>query len=251
MKTKNVVIFGDSLLRGVVTDAGGQRYTISKRIDWSGIERELNIKIENRSRMGATVTYGLKMLKEYLAQGKRPDTVIIEYGGNDCNYDWNKVASERSHNHLSLTSEADFEAGLNEMLDILKRNRIKPVMMTLPPVSGQMYFNRLVEKGLDGDNLLYFLRDVETISRHQELYNNIAVSVALKRKVELVDVRSAFLQNKDYARLMCPDGIHPNEDGEQYIIKAFLNYFQKRSRSPRLPASERDRAKEERVSALV
>ena len=41
---RNVAIFGDSILRGVILDEEKGRYKFSDHIDWASIEDKLNIK---------------------------------------------------------------------------------------------------------------------------------------------------------------------------------------------------------------
>lgn len=55
--------------------------------------------------------------------------------------------------------------------------------------------------------------------------------IAREQGVDLVDVRQKFLESTDFSFLMCEDGIHPNEKGEQIIVSAFLDHFSKNAKS--------------------
>ena len=72
---------------------------------------------------------------------------------------------------------------------------------------------------------MQFLGDVEIIYRRQEMYSNAVTKVAYKNGCHFVDVRQKFLQSDNFCDLMCLDGIHANEKGQQVIIKAFVDYF--------------------------
>lgn len=48
----------------------------------------LDIALDNRSRFGYTAERGLGLIKKAIAAGERPDYALVEYGGNDCNFDW-------------------------------------------------------------------------------------------------------------------------------------------------------------------
>jgi len=224
---KNVAIFGDSILRGVMIDNITKKYVFSKSIDWKGIEKELNIKISNFSKMGSTIKYGYSKLDNYLKNNPDADVIILEFGGNDSDYDWIKVASEKSEKHTSKTSMCDFEKILNDMLDLIIQEDIKPIMMTLPPIHSTRYFDWLTRNGINKESILNFLVDKEVIYRRQELFNAKIVEIANKRSIELVDIRSRFLASDDFLNLICEDGIHPNEIGENLIVQCFIEKFQK------------------------
>ena len=57
----------------------------------------------------------------------------------------------------------------------------------------------------------------EFIYRWHERYSIAVQSVAKKANVTLLDVRSAFLERRDYTRFLCDDGIHPNAQGHALI----------------------------------
>jgi lysophospholipase L1-like esterase len=223
---KEVVIFGDSILRPIIITPEN-RYAVSKSIDWAKIENTLDIKIDNRSRMGATIEYGAKVLTEYLTGDALCDIALIEYGGNDSDYDWTAVAGDDTVSHPPKTTPEVFSVILNEMLDAVIAKNIKPVLMTLPPIISQRYFDWFTRSGLDKTNIMKHLGDIETIYRHQEIYSNIIIKTAMQRSIEFVDIRDAFLHRPDFAQLLCVDGIHPNEDGEQVIVDCFLDFYRK------------------------
>ena len=76
------------------------------------------------------------------------------------------------------------------------------------------------------DNILFFLGDVEQITRHQSGYSNAITEVAYEKQVELIDVRSAFIRTRKYLTYMCKDGIHPNEAGGLLAKQVFLDYYE-------------------------
>ena len=222
-----VALFGDSILRGIVLDPNG-RYIFSKHIDWKSIESKLNIILENRSRMGSSIRGGITRLKEFFT--RTPDagigSAVVEFGGNDCDYQWEKVAEDPSIPHLANVGIADFREQLTHMIALLRHRGINVILMTLPPISSSRYFKWITRKGLSAENILAFLGgDIEQISRHQELYSHTLMRVAHEQKTQLVDVRKSFLENRRYLDLMCEDGIHPNADGEGVIAQTFLNHF--------------------------
>ena len=224
---RKVAIFGDSILRGIILDKNG-RYIFSKHMDWENIESKLNVILENRSRMGSNILNGITRLKDFFT--RTPDveisSAVVEFGGNDCDYQWDKIAADPSLPHPANVEIADFKAQLTHMIGLLRQRGIKVILMTLPPISSSRYFKWITRGGLSAKNILEFLGgDIEYISRHQELYSHTLMSVAHEQNTQLVDVRKSFLENLRYLDLMCEDGIHPNADGEAVMTQAFINHF--------------------------
>ena len=222
---EKVTIFGDSILRGVLLNPGNKKYYFSKDIDWTYIENKLDIKIENRSKMGCDILKGKKMIEEYILQGGRPDFAVVEYGGNDSDYNWKTVAEAPSRDYKPNTSLEVFGDTLKEIISLLRSTGINPILMSLPPIIADKYFDWISRDGLDKENLLYFLGDVEVIYRRQEIYSNKIIKVAAAEKVPLVDVREMFLKVQDYPQYMCEDGVHPNTAGHKLISDCFIEYF--------------------------
>jgi len=223
---KNVAIFGDSILRGIKIDSETKKFVFSKTIDWAGIEEQLNVKITNYSKMGSTIKHGFPKLENYLNDSPTADVVVLGYGGNDSDYNWPKVAGEKSRGHTSNTDLDEFERMLGEMIDMVIAKGIKPVLMNLPPIHSTRYFTWVTRNGLNKDNILYFINDdKEVLYRRQEMFSAKIAEIARKRSIELVDIRSKFLAHNDYLDLVCEDGIHLTENGEKVIVESFISHF--------------------------
>lgn len=223
MNPRKVILFGDSILKGIVLN-DNKRYEVSKSIDWQTIASKMDVDIDNRSKMGATVKHGINSLAKVLETEKDIYAIIIEYGGNDCDFDWVNVASNKSKSYQPAVEAETYEQTLLQMINDVKANNIKPILMTLPPISATKYFNWITRNGISGDNVMYFLGDVHRIYRQQELYNDIIVKLSHEHNIDLVRVRTKFLLADNFEDLLCDDGIHPNEKGEQLIIDSFIEY---------------------------
>ncbi len=222
---KHVAIFGDSVSKGVIYDQKLKRYTTGHGIDWHTIEQKLNIKIENYSRMGATITYGFEKLKKFLDTNPNVDTIVLEYGGNDCDYDWAKVAEVKSKDYLPNTTINQYRKTLQEMVKLIREKNIKPIILTLPSINAKKYYKWIGRNGLNMKNILYFLGDVEHIYRHHELYNVTLLEVAKAMDVETIDIRRVFLNNGNPNQMICLDGIHPTMYAEGLIVEEIINYM--------------------------
>ena len=221
MGARKVLVLGDSILKPILINEEN-RYAISKSVNWTGLEKTLNVEIENKSKMGATIRHGLKLLNENIAMDKY-FSVVIEFGGNDCSYDWAQV-SQNKDVHLPKISPEEYEQTLREMISIVRQNNAKPILTTLPPISAKRYYDWFL-KELNQENIMHHLQDVEVIYRHQEGYSNINQTVAAETQTEIVDIRKEFLLRKDFLTLICTDGSHPNAEGEQLIIEAFIKKY--------------------------
>ena len=95
---KTVSVYGDSLLKGV--SLVGNRYTVCTR-KAADFARSHGIELINRSYFGATVEKGLQRLNRDIAD-KAPlgEYTVLEFGGNDCDFDWAAVAADPAGEHL-------------------------------------------------------------------------------------------------------------------------------------------------------
>ena len=223
MKNKTVALFGDSLLKGVLLDKNN-RYTFAD-INWGYIQNELGVDINNKSRFGCDVSKGQKIVDSVLTSSEF-DVAVVEYGGNDSDYFWEQVAQNPMQKHNPKTVLPEFEQKLDSMVKQLQKNNKKVVMMSLPPIEPKRYLKWISKNNQQtSDSIMQFLGDVEIIYRRQEMYSNVVTKVAYKNGCHFVDVRQKFLQSDNFCDLMCLDGIHANEKGQQVIIKAFVDYF--------------------------
>ena len=226
---KHIAIFGDSVSKGVIYDPKAKRYTFGNGIDYKSIENRLNIKIENYSKMGATITYGFEKLKRYLDNNPEVDSIVLEYGGNDCDFDWAKVASKRSKDYQAKTPIDVYKKTLVEMIMLIKSKSIEPILLTLPSIHAKRYYNWIAKSGINMKNVLYFLGDVEHIYRFHELYNTTIIEVANMFNLKYVDIRKVSL-NTNYREMICLDGIHPTIKAEKLIVEYIINHFEEKFR---------------------
>ena len=77
LKDRKVLIFGDSLARGVVWDEARSRYVLSPRAAVKRVAEETGMTILNRARMGMTAEGGLACMQADLDAGMTADTAIV------------------------------------------------------------------------------------------------------------------------------------------------------------------------------
>ena len=210
-------IFGDSIMAGVVQEDG--RYTRC-RDQFQRLETETDVRLDNHSSFGSTVVKGFERMNKFLRQGALGEYTLVEFGGNDCAYDWAEVAAAPDERHLSVVPPEIFEKQYEQMLLAVKAAGSKPVAATLPPISSSRYLSHVCQDGLDSAAILHWLGDLEAISRWQESYSAIVTRVAEKLGCRVLDLRSAFpASGPELEQYLCQDGIHPNRKGQQLMYE--------------------------------
>ncbi len=219
-------IFGDSIMKGVLLDDRSEKYVLSSSSPGDEIARNMHINVDNRSVFGCTVVKGTKLVSTAIEKGRVDDngSVLIEYGGNDCNFAWKDVSEYPDCSHDPVTPLKTFEKLYCEMIERVKEAGSTPIIMSLPPIDAPRYLKWITKDGLSADNILKWLGDISMIYRFQELYSNTIAKIAYRTNTLFVDVRAYFLDKHNYGELLCADGIHPNKEGQKLITQAMIDF---------------------------
>ncbi|SDN94996.1 SGNH/GDSL hydrolase family protein [Acetanaerobacterium elongatum] len=229
---KQVQIYGDSIMKGILLDAQSKKYYPMAENTAELFKEDFSVEINNRSKFGCTIQKGHEQLKKSLDKGLACDMVLLEYGGNDSDYNWEEVSAAPEAKHQPHTPIKLFESIYRSMILELKEHNIIPLVMSLPPIDGEKYLKWITRNGLSEQNILRFLGDVQMIYRFQELYSLTATRIAYECGAMFVDVRSAFLDKHNYKELICEDGIHPNKTGHQLIQQTLISFAEGHLKNP-------------------
>ena len=85
-----LVVFGDSILKGVVTIPESKNLfdvTPNDALSWA--QKKMGFDLDNRSIYGNITSKSLTKVKKFFEKGESADFCLIESGSNDCDYDWN------------------------------------------------------------------------------------------------------------------------------------------------------------------
>ncbi len=213
-------------MKGIIYDEHKKRYITSTRDCPSVVQEALAINISNKSLFGCTISKAKNMIFSWLDKELNlPQVVVLEFGGNDCDYDWREVSKAPEQDHLPFTPTNYFVDDYESVIFALKNKQIIPVLMSLPPISAKRYFSWITrDKDVSPEKLLVFLKDVQKIYRHQEFYSNMIAPIAEKCKCYYFDLRTKMLCLPDYEDYLCIDGIHPNEKGYSFISTEWIKY---------------------------
>lgn len=229
---KNVCLFGDSVMKGIVVDKEHSpedsiKYKISDMGFAARCRRSLGIELENFARFGGRVTHGMKFVQRHADRIKAADYVLFEYGGNDCDYNWAEISSRPDDFHQPNVPIDQFGEKYHELISTVKAMGVRPVLLTLPVLDPVRYF-KFLSRGLNGDNILKWLHgSVLNIDRWHERYNMEVMRLGVLTHTPVIDITSVFLERRNYSDYLCEDGIHPNEEGHRLIEEAIIAYLKR------------------------
>ena len=176
-----VQIYGDSLMKGVVVDENYHYKPLAKTL-LAELQEATGVETVNRAHFGYTVGKGQAVLQKDLEGGMESDFAVIEFGGNDCDFNWPEVAQSPEVVHAPHTPLEKFLGTVTQMTQALKEKGIQPVLMSLPPLDAQRYLNFIGRLG------------------------------------SVIDVRTRFLERRDCGQLIARDGIHLTEAGYRLLL---------------------------------
>lgn len=225
INNRHISIWGDSILKGVVLDEKNGRYHVLENNCVNRFAGITGASISNHASFGMTTGKAFERITKSVERNPiaENDIVLIEFGGNDCDFKWTEVAANPEREHLPNTPINIFGEKLQSIIDIFKKVNITPILMALPPLEPAKYFEWL-SRDLNKENILKFLGDIHKIYRWQEAYSEIVVQTAKDNGLRIINVRKDFLISNNYSSKFCTDGIHPNEAGHDTILDSLLSY---------------------------
>lgn len=225
----SIAAFGDSVLKGVIYE--DDNYRVSDSSFQKICEESFGITIENKAKFGSTITKGERILEKNLQLIKDTDGeyVVLEFGGNDCDFNWKEVAEDPEREHLPMSTIVNFTDTYTSIINEIKAIGKKPVLLSLPPIDSDRYF-RHISKDLCAENIRKWMRyDPQYITNWHERYNIEIFKLAIANEVPVIDITSIFLEKKNYSRYLCEDGIHPNEEGHKLIAQAIKEHVKRKN----------------------
>lgn len=227
LENRHISVWGDSILKGIVRDDTDSGYRVLESNSVKRFAASTGSIISNHACFGMTTLKAFERICRSLTRKipEKNEIVLIEFGGNDCDFKWNEISEAPDIHHEPKTPFAQFSTTLQAIIDAFKSFNLSPVLMSLPPLEPNRYFE-WISRGLNGNNIRKWLVDVNRIYRWQEVYSDTVVDLARKNDLRLIDVRKNFLLSDQYTALICDDGIHPNERGHEVIYSSCMDFLQ-------------------------
>ena len=222
-----LVALGDSIIKGVLVQSEGERsrYSLAEKSIVECCAERLGGESLNLAKMGCTIEAGERILNRCLDKMSGAQYVLLEYGGNDSDYNWQEIAEAPEKEHFPRTRLEVFEQVYERVINKIKEMGAIPLVLSLPPMDAERYFAFFSQKWEDGfrANVMRWLGgSTNTIMSGHELYNLATMRVAQRTGVQWIDVTSELLKDHNYRAYLCDDGIHPNERGQRMIAEAVL-----------------------------
>ena len=232
MNKTSIVVFGDSILKGVITIPESKNlFDVTENDSLTLAQKELGFELDNRSIYGNITSKGLVKLQKYLEKCSKgelqaADFCIIEFGSNDCDYDWNIFPQDQAApDFSSIQPKVPFDLyleNLTQMVNLCRAHKITPLIMNLIPYICDRWF-KTIAKAHNEEAMLAFLKgSADTLGQNQARYQKELMDFATKNKVQTIDAWTLFSNAPDAASLMCGDGIHPNEKGYELLSKLWI-----------------------------
>lgn len=219
-----VAVLGDSILKGIQLGKD-EKYAVCNHIDFEGLAQKWDLKIENHSRFGCTAEKASKLLDRMLQRGLASDMVLMDLGGNDCDFPWKDIAAHPERDYPPAYSVAEFLRTYGAMAEKLRTHGILPVVATLPPLEPRRFLDWWC-RGADEEAVIRWMGgSVCNVYAHQELYSHAVERFAAENELPLVDIRGKFLEHGHLDQIICMDGTHPNSDGQALITEALDDFF--------------------------
>lgn len=212
---KKIYLIGDSVMKGVTYFGDPARYRLCPGERYRKLE-ESGVQVKNLSKMFATIRFADSLLDDKLLSNLNDSKVVLGFGGNDSDYDWDSISSDPFSKHLPHTPEETYGSVYLSCIDRLRSAGAEVYIANMVPIDAGRYLERISE-GRDRNNILLWLGDEEMLYRWHEHYDRITENIANTKGCRIVDVRGAFLTRHGFKDLICPDGIHPTVEGHKLI----------------------------------
>ena len=211
---KQIFIFGDSILKGVTYSEETARHRLVP--DRFSTLTNRGYTVRNCAIVGATVEEGITMLRRKLTEPAEDAAVLLEFGGNDCDYHWSDISADPTAVHRPKTPLEDFVRQYGQLVSFAREKGASVYICNLVPLDADKYM-RWISRGLCYDAILGWLGDASMLYRWHEFYSRTTEKLAEQLACPLIDLRQPFLMSHHYRDLLSGDGIHPTAEGHALI----------------------------------
>ena len=116
----DISVFGDSVLKGVIYE--NNVYKVSKNRFSNICEEILGISIENKAKFGSTINVGKNIISKNIDLIKETNSkyVVMEFGGNDCDYNWVEISENPNKEYQPKSTINEFIETYSNLIEKLQ-----------------------------------------------------------------------------------------------------------------------------------
>lgn len=219
-----IICFGDSVTRGISYIRG--RLRIQKEnypaLLQAALAVDKDIEVVNKGVFNDNSDLLVLRMEDDVVAA-RPDYVLIEIGGNDCNFRWGEIVCAKDEDHEPIVPLDRYLVNLQKMVERMQQEGITPILMNLLPLDPVRYYNHIYQR--HGVEVAHWIARCGGIEHWHGLYNRALVQLVRRLNVLNIDVRTAFKQAADFSVLLSDDGIHPTVEGYRVMAKTVATAF--------------------------
>lgn len=228
MEGIRIAALGDSITKGVVL-TNDTNYELLNNSFVEILKSETGVEIDNFGKFGCTITNGHNIIDHHAEEIAASRYTLLEYGGNDCDFNWKRIALDPTAEHTPKTPLERFRTLYIALIEKVKALGSQPIMLSLPPIDSDHYFSFFSRRMAPEQraNILGWMGDVEAIERWHRSYNEALFEIAAQTSTPILNITNPFVTSaKGVRELICPDGIHPNAAGHRLIANSILTNAQ-------------------------
>ncbi|GAY77468.1 SGNH/GDSL hydrolase family protein [Sporolactobacillus inulinus] len=217
-----LICFGDSVTRGITFIRG--RFKIIRNNYPALLQSSLGEEDEvvNKGVFNDNSDLLIKRLDADVLD-EHPDIVLINIGGNDCNFQWDQVAKLPDSEHVPVVPLDRYISNLSVMIRRISESGALPVVLSLLPLDPARYYATLMKHY--SHSIGHWIGLCGGIEHWHGMYNRALKDFCAKSGVKLIDVRSAFKKNGSFNDLINEDGLHPTAKGYQVMAEIISSYI--------------------------
>lgn len=168
-----------------------------------------DVNVINLAYSGYTSVHGLELTYTRFLQ-LNPDWVFIKYGVNDCK----RFGGDQ---HPLLVDDTTYRRNISGMVEAFRLYTNAEVTLLTPTLVNEKTVR--AEPNFASMRMVWHNTDLAR-------YGDIVLDVASQTGTRAIDLRDILGQPPQEA-LLCPDGLHPNAEGQLEMMKQIINNWNK------------------------
>lgn len=218
-----IVCFGDSVTRGISYIQGRLRIvkenypTLLQR--FFNDDKQEQVEVVNKGVFNDNSDLLVQRLEKDVLS-LTPNYVLIEIGGNDCNFFWDQVAQRPEDEHEPIVEIKRYLQNIQILAERIKQEKAVPILLSLLPLDPKRYYEHLAT--MYQSSIAHWISRCGGIEHWHSLYNRELKQFVQRMGTVMIDIRTMFKQKGDLQELLSDDGIHPSPIGYSVLSECIV-----------------------------